>query len=260
MNGNVNSATGRSPIWRFGKTASFGVWFRALENSRIIVELYSGVIYQRVTTILWKDISTTPAEGKEKELNLEFKQRVEPKLIVTKPCSAAVSYSEFPITVFVCDTSEKGAKVLYSSDDGTSFKSFNDIKGEFYEQNSAGAGATFSLPSPDEDNYEEAETSAKGLLVPIVRIEASKSVVGEVEITEVLDILQHDTFAFENNKSDETGGDDKPKECEDTEPGAVDPAGDGEEGGNGVGGGMDPADRVGDGLENCGAIDDTGGA
>lgn len=245
--------TGKLPIWRFGKTASFGLWARPLGDSKILIMLYKGVVFSRTNTFVYK--LSKPVEETEEEteedgtgtdkvdVKLEFRQKISPKLIVTEPCCAVVPQSAFPIVV-VC--SEEN--VLYTDDELKTFKKMSPIpEDKFYATKSGDTASEFALPELDEAVFltnDSAEETKKGLLIPVVRISAGLRSNGSVYIKEVLDIREHDLFAFENG---DFGSEEKEpdEDCtEDGETGAGD-LGAGDGGGDGGGGGE--AGEAGDG-------------
>lgn len=210
------NAIGNGPAWNYGKNASFGLWVNALKGARMFVALYKGVVFTSKTTVLWKATATNVdvAEGEDPlppEIELEFKQKIEPTLTVVPPCGAVIPHSEFPIVIFVSGTS-----VVYCGDDLKSFKKFASVsEGAFYELSSGGVASAFELPEPDATVYDDAEATVddtkKGLLIPLWRISVEKGSSAVLRISEVLDIRTRDTFAFEEAEAEpDAGTDDDP--------------------------------------------------
>lgn len=251
MNTNVMSS-GR-PLWNYGKQAGFGLWVTALKDAKLFVAIYKGVVFSRKTTVLWKanvtakagvseptgdssptaptaPTGTTGATAQDHELTMEFKQAVAPELIVVPPCGAEVPYSDFPIVLFASESS-----VVYSGDDIKTFKKLASLsEEEFYEKTTGGGASSFTLPELDEDVYNtnrEPEKTKVGLLVPLWRISAEKDSLGDVRVTEVLDIRTQDGFVFERDDS---------AEPEDETPDDTCVEEDGVEGGGLGGGGLPP--------------------
>ena len=223
---------GNTPVWNYGKNASFGLWVSPLKGSKLLVVVYKGVILSRKTTFMWKAEITekAAAEGAspEHEAKLTFKQKIEPKLSVVPASGAVVSKSDFPITLFA-----SGATVVYSGDGMTEFKKMDAVSDEtFYELKTGNAAGSFDLPELDKDVYETkakvAKETQKGLLVPLWRIDVDVSAAGTLSVREVLNLHTDDTFAFEPYEEEP-----------EKEPGAEDPCAPGDGGGEGEGGGED---------------------
>lgn len=208
---------GTVPTWNFGRNASFGLAVSPRKDSKLYVKLYKGVIFSRKITFLWKDLNAdkaaeegdtgsgteTGTEPEKEKIELEFKQKIEPKLVVVPTSAALIPYSEFPVVIFA---GEEG--VVYSRDDMGSFKSFETIEdGEIYSRNDGAAGTAYDLPELDEEEYSSEEGSTEdtkvGLLVPLLRISVEKDSDGVVGVTEVLNIVQNEVFSIKEAEADE---------------------------------------------------------
>ena len=271
----VPSIIGDTPRIGFGKTRSFGLWFRMLTDSKVLVLVGKGHVFRKKTTVLYTvkaskppeeetDPETppvfepddpengTPVEETPEESNLPsitFKQKIEAEIVSTDYCGASISSSEFPIVVFVSEDN-----VVYSDPGMKKFKKFASIdEDDFYNLKSAGAGSSFTLPKPDTETYSdepgELEETKKGLLVPLWQIETEDDGSGGVRIKEALELLTDSTLAFELVEEEETDGE-PPEECEPHEgesDGGEGQGGIGVPGGGGGGEAGVPADVTGDG-------------
>lgn len=198
---------GNRPLWNYGKNASFGLWVHPLVGSEVLVLLYKGVLFTRKTTFKWKATSeASEIEGEDAKVTLEFKQKITPKIVSVGSCGAIVSFSMFPITIFVSETT-----VLCSDDSMSSFKKFESVSDEaFYALKTGSSLSAFDLPALDTEVYDdedEEEDTKNGLLIPVCRISVNKSSSGTLSVNEVLGFLTQDTFAFEKMEDDEGTGD-----------------------------------------------------
>lgn len=254
----MTNMLGKVPTWSFGRNASFGLAVNPRKDAKIYIKLFKGVIFSRKVTFLWKDVgaATPPSEDGEavkEKVELEFKQKIQPKIVVVPTSGALIHFSEFPIVLFASDST-----IVYSNDELSSFKAFEAIEdGEIYSKDTGQPGSAHELPVPDDNEYDDAEDTLedtkRGLLVPLLRIAVDKDAEGVVFVSEILNIVQNDTFAITEAEATEEG------EGEDGDPCARD----GEIGAsNGYTGGVpempdeepgesDPEDGTGEGVDPC---------
>ena len=227
---NAVPAIGNTPVWNYGKNASFGLFARPLKGEKLLLLLYKGVVFKRKTTFLWKNEDEEESGGEESggeesggegKCNLSFKQRIEPRLVVVPASGAVVGRTEFPITLFLSDE-----VVVYSSEELKTFKKLKQIdEEEFYALKEGEAATAFSLPELEENVYDEdedtIENTKKGLLFPLWYISVGKNSVGALFVKEVLNVQTENTFAFEEDveKDDEEETEEDPCKPGDGGPG-----------------------------------------
>ena len=239
------------PIWRFGRTSSFGVWFRSRPNGKLLVLFWAGAIFSRETTVVYR--ITEKAEDASEDsppVDVEFKQRIKPSLTVTEKCGALLSKSDFPMVVFA-----SGSDVVYSGDDLKTFKRLQKIPGRmFFNLSSLGhdEAESFVLPDLDPEIYEtgddeDEDDTKKGLLIPICRISVKQDQLGRLRAWDVLDILRNDTLAFEagedEDEDEESEEPDNPCKPHEGDGAGAGGGGAGESGGGGAGAGGGAADE-----------------
>lgn len=239
---------GNTPVWNYGKNASFGLWVNPLKDSKLFVALYKGVVFNRKTTFLWTAIAdetpaVPPETAPEHEVTLSFKQKMKPEIVVVPASGAVIPRSDFPITLFV-----SGKDVVYSDDGMKKFKKLGTVSAEkFYGLSTGDSASSFDLPDLDEDIYEAKEETAektkRGLLIPLWRIDVDVSSTGTLSVKEVLNLHSAETFAFEPYEEEpaEEGGGETGDPCEVGDGEGVTHGGEmgGSPGGGGEGGSID---------------------
>ena len=239
---------GNTPVWNYGKNASFGLWVNPLKESKLFVALYKGVIFNRKTTFLWtatakETPAVPPKTDPEHKVTLSFKQKMEPEIVIVPASGVVVPKSDFPITLFV-----SGKDVIYSNDAMKKFKKLDTVSEEkFYALSTGVSGSSFDLPDLNEDIYEAKEKTAektkRGLLIPLWRIDVDVSSTGTLSVKEVLNLHSAETFAFapyeeEHVEEDDNGendpcevgdGEGVPSDGDETDGGVTDDAGEGGE-------------------------------
>jgi len=234
---------GQRPPWQYGQWASFGIWTHP-SAEKILLLFYGGVVFERkhkfevkidVTRKISGEVSE---ESKEEKAEITVKEKIIPSLKEVKPSGGTFSEADFPMYVFVSEN-----QLICSDSSMKTWRKFKEIgRTDFYKMTEAISTENFELPDLDTEIYSDdgKEETQRGLLTPIWRLNVGKDSLGNLYLTEILDIHTNDTMQFgEPEESDETDGDEDDEEdpCKDAD--AVewgvendDPFGDGEVGGD----------------------------
>ena len=245
---------GQRPPWQYGQWASFGIWTHP-SAEKILLLFYGGVVLERkhkfevkidVTHKISGEVSEEPAE--EPAVEVTVKEKIIPSLKEVNPSGGTFSKADFPMYVFVSEN-----QLICSDSSMKTWRKFKEIdRTEFYKMTDAISTENFELPDLDTEIYSEddKEETQMGLLIPIWRLNVDKDSLGNLYLTEILDIHTNDVMQFkEPEASDETEGDedgeDEEDPCKDAD--AVDGGG----GGGDSSGGDDgqTIDRDGGGLD-----------
>ena len=92
----------QTPNWSYGKKRDFGPLFKSAKGNKVIVKFNKGVFFLRGVDFNYKMEKDSEDDSSEKEENekLYFKTAINPSIVVTKPCGACLSYSDFPLYIF----------------------------------------------------------------------------------------------------------------------------------------------------------------
>lgn len=256
---------GKTPFWRFGKTASFGVFAQSLKDGKLLVLLYKGVIFVRQRDVTYyiahsltgstgststgssSSTATTTSTGSSGSTTtdtassatapvFQVKNGLLNGILITEPVAGAFAEDEFPLYVFYDVAAEK--VVVSSSDSLKTFKALTEIDEEdFYtiaEEKSASQHTIEKVTALLEnaylpDNfYGNSYNNDSSELLPICYVNVSRTGTGELCLEEVLDMHERTFVNYVQSSTalNETGAEDDDEEDECNDAG-----------GNGVGGG-----------------------
>lgn len=247
---------GQRPPWNYGCWTSFGVWTHPVSSGSILILLYSGVVLDRKHDFDFKVVPVGGEESEEgvQEFEVDVKERITPKLTNVGPCGGTFSKGDFPLYFFV-----SGSSVVCSKDGKTAWRVMSPItKDSFYTTVAGNAPSGFDLPELSKDVYDtekDKEETQAALLYPIWRLDVEETSLGELYLSEILDIHALDTYRFnpkddEDEDEDDKGDEDDPCEPKDAVEGGVS-TGDG----GGVGGGGPSGEGVGGGDRGEAGVD-----
>ena len=192
----------QTPNWSYGKKRDFGPLFKSAKNDKIIVKFNKGVFFLRSVDFNYRIEKVEVSEGSsDNDEKVYFKTAIKPSVVVTEPCGACLSISDFPMYVFVSGD----GKVLYTTETMKAFKSFASTSIDGIQSADSSLSADdYSMSEPSEKLYTETDdvtlkNTAIALLIPVMCIEASKRKNGSIIIDSVMDIRPYDYYKYTKN-------------------------------------------------------------
>ena len=218
----------QTPNWSYGKKRDFGPLFKSAKGNKVIVKFNKGVFFLRGVDFNYKmekdsENKDSEDDSSEKEENekLYFKTAINPSIVVTEPCGACLSYSDFPLYIFASVSGD----IVFTTEEMKSFRKFSRTTiNKIDSSDSSLSASSYSLNTVDEELYTATDDvplskTAIALLIPIMCIEASKNDDGSILIDSVMDMRPYDSYKFtENEELEEPDTDDDEKKDDDPNP------------------------------------------
>ena len=218
----------QTPNWSYGKKRDFGPLFKSAKSDKIIVKFNKGVFFLRGVDFNYKiekDSESGDSEDDSSEENekIYFKTAINPSIVVTEPCGACLSYSDFPLFIFASADGD----IVFTTEEMESFRKFSKTTiNKIDSSDSSLSARSYSVDDADEELYTATDEvplskTAIALLIPVMCIEASKNDDGSILIDSVMDMRPYDSYKFTENEDMEepdTDDDDKDKDPGDDDP------------------------------------------